>query len=77
VEQLVNDYNEELAVIDEKIKTYKMKLLGLKEERHKLLAKIRDVDMDLVLQCIEETGLSSNEVLEIINNALGARSIPQ
>ena len=73
METLENDYDAELAILDEKIRIQTLKMIGLKEQRHKLLTKIRDVDMDLVLQCIEEKGLSSNEVLEIINSAAGSK----
>ena len=65
---LVTDCDEELTVIDEKIRRTMLQLLGLKEQRNKLLAKKKDVDMDIVLQCIAEKGLSPNEVLDLINN---------
>ena len=64
-----DDYNEELTIIDEKIRRMTLQLVSLKEERHRLLAKIKDVDMDIVLQCIAEKGLSPNEVLGLLNGA--------
>ena len=66
---LVNDYDAELAAIDDTIVAYKEQISRLNDERLKLLRKMKNADMDIVLQCIEEKGLSSKEVLELINSA--------
>jgi len=70
-ERLLEQYSDELTDIDGKIKECKKQIMQLSAERHRILAKIQDIDMDIVLQCISEKGLTSNEVLEIINNAAG------
>ena len=67
----MEQYSDELTDIDDKIKECKKQMMQLSVERHRVLAKIQDIDMDIVLQCITEKGLTSNEVLEIINNAAG------
>ena len=64
-----NNFNEEIQSIDEKISAHKEQINMLGVQRRKLLEKLQHVDMDIVLQCIEEKGLSSNRVLELINNA--------
>ena len=67
-EKELAEHNANLAEIDEKIKGYKNQITLLTEERHKTLAKINAIDMDIVLQCITDRGLSSQEVLTLINN---------
>jgi len=62
------EYDADLTEIDEKIKGYKSQIALLTEERHRILAKIKDLDMDIVLQCIADKGLSSQEVLALIND---------
>ena len=62
------EYDADLAEVNEKIKGYKNQIATLTEERHRILARIQDVDMDIVLQCITDRGLSSQEVLTLINN---------
>ena len=69
-DQMLAEFDAELAEIEEKIRGYKWQIALLTEERHRLLAKRQDVDMDIVLKCIVEKGLSSNEVLNIINEAV-------
>ena len=69
-EVLLEHYSDELTDIDCKLREHKRQIALLTSQRHKILAKIQDVDMDIVLQCITEKGLSSNEVLEIINQAV-------
>ena len=61
------DYDMELRRLDEKIKELRKQINCLINQQHKLLAKIQHVDMDLVLQCIIEKGLSSSEVLTLLN----------
>jgi len=67
-EKMLAENDAELAEIDEKIKGYKNQIALLTEERHKALAKIHDIDMDIVLQCITDKGLSSQQVLTLIND---------
>ena len=62
------EYDADLAEVNEKIKGYKNQIATLTEERHRILARIKDIDMDIVLQCIIDRGLSSQEVLTLINN---------
>ena len=62
------EFDTHLAELDEKIRGYKTQIALLTEERRKTLAKIKDIDMDIVLQCIADSGLSSQDVLTLINN---------
>ena len=62
------EYDADLAEVNERIRGYKNQIAQLTEEKHRILAKIRDLDMDIVLQCIIDRGLSSQEVLTLINN---------
>ena len=62
-------YEGQLAYIDEMISVHRSQIESLTWERYKLLSKIRNVDMDAVLQCIAEKGLTSGEVLNLINSA--------
>ena len=73
MEELENTYGAELDELDSKIQALRIEIDNLMAQRHRLLGKIRDIDMDLVLQIIVEKGLSSNEVLEIINNAIDSQ----
>jgi hypothetical protein len=67
-EKKMSEYNENLAKIDERIKEYKWQIALLGEERRKTLEKMHNIDMDIVLQCITDKGLSSKEVLTLIND---------
>ena len=68
METMQYDYDTELKRLDEKIKELRKQINSLIGQQHKLLAKIQHVDMDIVLQCIIEKGLSSSEVLALLNN---------
>ena len=61
-------YEEQLRSIDNKIAEHKEEIEKLSSERHKVLEKIKDLDMDIVLQCIVEKGLTSTDIMELINN---------
>ena len=67
-------YDAELKSIDNKIKAHKAQIDALNAQRRKILVKVKDLDMDVVLECIVEKGLSSNEVLQLINSAEVQRS---
>ena len=68
MEAMQYDYDMELKRLDEKIKELRKQISCLIKQQHSLLAKIQHVDMDLVLQCIIEKGLSSSDVLTLLNN---------
>ena len=69
MELLSNNIDAELKIIDDRISAHRDLIRNLGAERRRLLEKKKDLDMDVVLQCIEEKGLSSNEVLILLNNA--------
>ena len=64
----LSDYDAALTNIDESISAHREQIDKLYDLRRMILAKMRDVDMDAVLQCIVEKGLTSREVLNMINN---------
>ena len=62
-------YEIELSNIEEKIREHRIQIEKLTGEKYKLLTKIQALDMDVVLQCIVEKGLTSHEVMEMINSS--------
>ena len=44
------------------------RIADLKEERHRLYVNMQNLDMDLVLQFISEKGMTSQEVLSVLND---------
>jgi len=69
MEELASDLDMELAMIEQDIRMLQVRIKILKKRKRKLLVKVRDLDMDIVLQCIVEKGLTSSEVLRLIDNA--------
>ena len=67
------DYDAEIAQIEEMINTCRLNLRRLSAQRQSLLAKKQHADMDVVLEYIIECGMTANEVLELINNAVTNR----
>ena len=64
----IKSINAELIEINRAITAHKYQIENLKAQRHKLYEKLQDLDMDIVLQIITEKGLSSNDILKLINN---------
>ena len=65
----LSDYDAALSNIDESITAHREQIEKLYDLRRLILAKMQEVDMDAVLQCIVEKGLTSREVLHMINDA--------
>ena len=63
----LGDLDNKIEEIDKAIVTYNEIIEGLKWQRYELLSKKHDLDMNDVLECIIEKGLSANEVLKMIN----------
>ena len=72
METIVNDCDAELENIDIRIMAHKEQIRKLKTKKIRLLEKRKNVDMDVVLQCIEDKGLTANDVLKLISNAEGS-----
>ena len=66
---ILADIDVELSYIENKIKALKAQIDDLNGKKLMLLSKMRNVDMDVVLGCIVEKGLTANDVLNLINNA--------
>ena len=64
-----------IGQIDATIEFHEKEIKKLTAQRNKLLEKIKYLDIDLVLEYIVSMGLSSNEVLEIINKELENRRL--
>ena len=75
MEKLNDEYNAKLSLVNAKIRTLQDQIDGLKRQKRILLTKIKDVDMDLVLQYIVERGLTSTEVMEMIDSAEAAGEV--
>lgn len=58
-----------ISKIHEQIDEYNKMILELKLERCKVISKMKHIDMDIVLECIIENGLSSDEMMELIVEA--------
>ena len=63
------DLDKKIEEIEKAIVTYNEIIEGLKWQRYELLSNKHDLDMNDVLECIIEKGLSANEVLKMINGA--------
>ena len=59
----------ELLHIDEQINIHRAHIERLIGERYKVLAKYQALDMDLIVQYIVDSGLSSGEVMARLNSA--------
>ena len=57
---------DELTMIDNVIKVYEKELADLRIERCRILSKMKALDMSDVLECIENSGLSAQETLNLI-----------
>ena len=67
------DYCDEISQLNGIINSYKTELAQLEEHRRDLLRKKQYADMDAVLEQIIELGLTANEVMEIISDAVKNR----
>ena len=68
VNEQENNSSSEATDIERNIWAINALIEGLVAQRHRMYAKLHDLDMDIVLQCIEEKGLTSREVLALIND---------
>ena len=67
------DYDAEIAQIDEMINIYRMNLRQLSVQRQSLLSKKQHADMDVVLEHIIQSGLTADEVLELVNSTISKK----
>ena len=67
--ELMIGCNKEITEINNVIGIYEKELASLKAHRRGLLSKMRDLDMGLVLECIEESGLTAEEVIKMVDLA--------
>jgi len=67
------DYDEEVVRINEEIDLHQQRIEELESRRYGLLSRKQNLDMDFVLEYIVKNDLSSNEVMEIIVDALEKR----
>jgi hypothetical protein len=58
-----------IAGIDEKIHTHELSIAHLRIQRCERIAKMQDIDMDVVLQAIVKSNLHPKEVLDLIVEA--------
>jgi len=69
------DCEVKIGQIDATIAFHEKEIKKLTAQRNKLLEKIQYLDIDLVLEYIVSMGLSSNDVLGIINKELENRRL--
>ena len=62
------DYNKKIADIDKKLAANKDAAKKLIEERDRLLSEKKSAEMQVVLSCIEEKGMSVDELLKIVKD---------
>jgi len=67
------DFEEEVVRINEEIELHQQRIEELESRRYGLITRKQNLDMDFVLEYIVKNELSSNEVMEIIIEALEKR----
>ena len=67
------DFEEEVVRINEEIELHQQRIEELESRRYGLITRKQNLDMDFVLEYIVKNELSSNEVMEIIIDALEKR----
>ena len=75
--ELLSDYEQELSELNDAIDECETKLTELKKQRRELLPKIRYIDMGIILEVIEEYGLSSRDMLQIITTTANKKEPKQ
>lgn len=58
---------EQLGIIENEIAEYKENLKALKEKRKEILSQIEDVQKDRLYKAAMESGLSIEEILEMLS----------
>jgi len=69
----IEHIDKELELLDHRFVELKTQHSMLQNKRRRLMDKRRRVDVAAALECIEEWGLSTDDVLEIINIELTRR----
>ena len=64
------NYDAEIAILDDIIASHRKELSQLTIQRQLLLSKKQHADMDIVLEHIISKGLSADDVLKLINDAV-------
>lgn len=59
--------DEQLEIIENEIAEYKENLKALKEKRKEILSRIEDVQKDRLYKAAMESGLSIEEILEMLS----------
>lgn len=60
-------WEEQLEIIENEIAEYKENLKALKEKRKEILSQIEDVQKDRLYKAAMESGLSIEEILEMLS----------
>ena len=56
----------ELKKIEEQITDYESRISYLSQQRYALMCKRGEIDMSIILDCIEDNGLTSEDMLDLI-----------
>jgi len=67
------DYEIEIDSIDVELEALSTVIEKLKAKRSELVAKRKQIDIAAALECIEETGVTIGDVMDLINNELSRR----
>ena len=67
------DFEVEIEEIDREIESLNTRVENLNAKRKKLVVQRKQLDVAIALECIEETGLSMEDVMELINLELTKR----
>lgn len=65
-EEMLEDCEAELVKIEDLIESYKQEIVELRLMRCKILSKMRDIDIGIILECIEDNGLKASDMIEPI-----------
>ena len=63
----LNSYCKEIDGIEAQITAHKEQIELLQKRRWELAEKIQAIDMDILLECIVDKGISSTEMISLIN----------
>ena len=64
------DYDVEIEAVDSAIVARKSEIDELINKRYELIAQKYDLDMREVIECLFESDLTPNEVMELIKSAI-------
>jgi len=66
------DYDQEVEIIDKAIVAHHIEIEDLKCMRYELIARKKDLDMHEIIECLYESGLEPQAIMELLVTAVAA-----